>query len=217
MHLVDGIVLIIILLSVLIGIFRGFVKETIALVAWIAAIWIAMKFCEPASAYVPAGVETSWIRLAIAFGVLFILTLIVGGIFNFVVNQLVSKTGLSGTDRILGFIFGAFRGAVIITVIVMLASSFTDMEEEPWWKTSVSLPYFETLSDQLKTYLPVSLQERLDPPSLREPAEGQEQDSDIPGGEAVSAPEAAADLLKDLGSKALEAAGDQLPQAEPQE
>lgn len=217
MHLVDGIVLIVILLSVLIGIFRGFVKEIIALISWILALWIAINFCEQASEFIPASVETSWIRLSIAFGVLFVLTLIVGGIFNFVVNQLVSKTGLSGTDRILGFIFGAFRGAVIVTVVAMVASSFTDMEEESWWKTSVSMPYFETMSDQLKTYLPVSLQERLDPPSTREPVDGEESPAGATG-EAVSAPKAAADLLKDLGSKALEAGGEKLlPQTDPQE
>ncbi len=217
MHLVDGIVLIIILLSVLFGIFRGFVKETIALVTWIAALWIAARFCEPASAYVPAGVDTSWIRLAIAFAVLFVITLIVGGIFNFVVNQLVSKTGLSGTDRILGFIFGAFRGALIITFITLFAVSCTDMEKKPWWKTSVSMPYFEILSDQLKSYLPQKLQKTLDTWAEEDPENSEETETGIEGGEAVSAPEAAADLLKDLGSKALEAAGEQLPQAEPQE
>lgn len=167
MQLIDGIILVIILLSVIIGLFRGFLMEAIALISWILAIWIAIRFSESMTVFVPSGVESSMLRLVIAFVALFVVVLIAGKILSFVVSKLASKTGLTGTDRILGFVFGALRGGVIVTVLALLAQSFTDMEEQPWWAESISLPFFEALAEQLKDRLPVTWQERLDPPSGR--------------------------------------------------
>ena len=170
MQIVDGVILIIVLISVLFGIFRGFVKESISVIAWILAIWIAIQFCETASAYVPGGIESPAIRLGLAFGGLFVLTLIVGAIINQIVGLLVSKSGLSGTDRILGFMFGAIRGLVFVTALVLLVTSFSPgTKDKQWWQSSVALPYFDSLADQLFSYLPVTAQERLRPPSGRTP------------------------------------------------
>jgi len=188
MQLVDGVILFIILISVLFGIFRGFVKETVSVVFWILAVWVAIKFCDQASIYVPSAIDSQSLRIAIAFGVLVILTLIVGAIVNQVIGLLVSKSGLSGTDRILGFIFGALRGVVIVTVLVLLATSFGNMKEKSWWESSVALPYFDSLAQQLYGYLPITVQERLNPPSGRDLENG-DADSSTQDGSASGASE----------------------------
>lgn len=205
MQIVDGVILIIVLISVMLGIFRGFVKESISVIAWILAVWVAISFCDTASTYVPASVESPTVRLALAFGGLFVLTLVVGAIINQIVGLLVSKSGLSGTDRILGFMFGAIRGLVFITVLVLLATSFSPgMKEKPWWQSSLSLPYFDSLATQLYNYLPVTVQERLNPPSGREVQESEESVAPVTGADA------AAELLDKARTEAIKRGIEQL-------
>ena len=73
---------------------------------------------------------------------LFVLTLIVGGIVNYVISQLVDKTGLTGTDRVLGAAFGLIRGALIVAAILFFLDTFTNFEQTDWWKESKLIPHF---------------------------------------------------------------------------
>ena len=77
-----------------------------------------------------------------AIGILFVLTLIVGGIVNYVISQLVDKTGLTGTDRVLGAAFGLIRGALIVAAILFFLDTFTNFEQTDWWKESKLIPHF---------------------------------------------------------------------------
>jgi membrane protein required for colicin V production len=88
-----------------------------------------------------------------AFAILFISTLIVGAIINFIMSQLVSKTGLSGTDKALGVVFGGARGVLIVTMIVLLAS-LTPMPEAQWWQDSAMVGFFQELAEWVKGIIP---------------------------------------------------------------
>jgi membrane protein required for colicin V production len=93
------------------------------------------------------------IRDVAGFAVIFIFTLVVGAIINFIMSQLVSKTGLSGTDKALGVVFGAARGVLIVTMVVLLAS-LTPMPEASWWQDSASVGFFQQLAEWLKGIIP---------------------------------------------------------------
>ena len=110
MSWLDVVILIIIVLSALISLIRGFVKESISLVTWIAAGLLAFRYFAPMSELFEPYLESPIGRALLGFGRIFIATLIIGAIVNFIVSQLVSKTGLSGTDKTLGMVFGAARG-----------------------------------------------------------------------------------------------------------
>lgn len=128
--------------SVLISVVRGFVREALSLVVWVAALFVAMAFYPQATQWLTNLIETPSLRQAAAWLGLFVLTLIVGGIVNYLISQLVKATGLTGTDRFLGMLFGAARGLLVVLVILILLPQALPVTQDPWWHESVLIPYF---------------------------------------------------------------------------
>lgn len=156
MTVVDVILIVVIILSALFSLMRGFVKEAISLATWIIAIWVAATFTPKLAAELPSGIESEAVRQAIGFGILFVLTLMVGALVNVLVSQLVKKTGLSGADRIFGVIFGVLRGGLIILVFVVVGG-MTPLPEADWWQSSVLLEWFESTAIVIQDYIPQDL------------------------------------------------------------
>ena len=76
-----------------------------------------------------------------------------GGLVNYLMGELVEKTGLSGTDRMLGLVFGIVRGVAVVGIIVLLAG-LTPLPRDPWWNESRLLMHFEQLALWMRGYLP---------------------------------------------------------------
>ncbi len=150
---IDVAILVVIGISVIISLVRGFVRESLSLAGLVAAIAASFYLSQPASQLLEASIETPSLRLMIAVVVLFVVTLFAVAILNFFVGKLIKVTGLSGTDRMIGVIFGVLRGVLVVAVLVVLAS-MTTLPEDPWWQESVLLGYFEQLVVLSKGYLP---------------------------------------------------------------
>lgn len=155
MTVVDVVIIFVIFLSALFSLIRGFVKEAISLTTWIMAIWIAVTFAPKLAVALPDNIESEAVRLAVAFGLLFILTLMLGALVNFMVTTFVKKTGLSGADRVFGIFFGFLRGILIVLVFVVVGS-ITPLPQQHWWQSSNLLERFETLAIMLQDYVPDS-------------------------------------------------------------
>lgn len=153
MNWVDISVLAIVFLSAVISVIRGFVREALSLAAWIAAFWVAFTFTDNMAVMLADHIETPSLRLVAGFTILFLATLIIAALVNFLAVQLVVKTGLSGTDRMLGVIFGIARGVVIVGILVLLAG-LTPIPQDPWWEASTLIPHFEALAILLRGLLP---------------------------------------------------------------
>ncbi len=151
----------IIVLSTLISLIRGFIKEAISLATWVLAIWVSLKYTPFVASYLIELVEVPSLRLIIAGLILFISTLIVGALINYIIGQLVEKTGFSGTDRTLGAVFGVLRGVLVVALIVILAG-LTPIPQDPWWKQSTLLPAFQDKVIMYKAYLPEQIAENFD-------------------------------------------------------
>jgi membrane protein required for colicin V production len=156
MTVVDVILIIVIILSALFSLMRGFVREAISLATWVIAIWIAATFTPKLAAELPGGIESEAVRQAIGFGILFVLSLMVGALINSLISHLVKKTGLSGADRVFGVIFGILRGGLIILVFVVIGG-MTPLPEEDWWQSSVLLKWFESTAMVIQDYIPQDL------------------------------------------------------------
>jgi membrane protein required for colicin V production len=153
MSWVDLIIIVIIVISALISLVRGFVKESISLASWIVAGFIALRYFTALADVLEPYIESPTIRSGTGFAILFVCGLIVGAIINFMASQLVSKTGLSGTDKSLGVVFGAARGIIIVIMLVLLAG-LTPMPSESWWKDSTMIEYFASMASWIKDILP---------------------------------------------------------------
>lgn len=146
---VDLLILSIIGISALISLTRGFVKEALSLVVWIAAGVIAWLFGGSLAHHLEPYMSSPTLRVISACAILFICTLMVGGLINFLVARLVQATGLTGTDRFLGIFFGAARGALLVTIVVGLLSLTTVMQERAWRDSSL-VPHFLLIADWSK-------------------------------------------------------------------
>ncbi len=123
-------------ISVLIGLIRGFVREVVSVVVWVAAFWIAFRYGAQAGASLSPWLGSSMLQLVAGFGGLFVLTLLVGALVGYVAKALVGKTGLTGTDRVLGVVFGGLRGGLLVGLLI-LGAGLTALPREPWWQASM--------------------------------------------------------------------------------
>ncbi len=153
---IDYAIIALIVISLLIGLLRGLIKEAFSLVVWILAIWIGLTFSREFSVFLESMISYPSARIASAFAILFVVTLILGALISFLLNELVKKTGLTGSDRFLGMIFGIGRGLVVVAIIVMLAG-LTPLPEDSWWKESVLIPPFQALAVWLRDHIPSGL------------------------------------------------------------
>lgn len=141
MSTVDWVIVIIIGLSTLISLKRGFVKEALSLVTWIAAIIISRMFSGQLSYLLTDFISVAQIRTVVAYVLLFVVTLMVGALVNHLIGEVIKLTGLSGADRMFGTLFGLARGMLIVLVMVALLN-ITPMTADGWWRESFLIPHF---------------------------------------------------------------------------
>ena len=142
MNWADWIIVGILGVSCLIGVKRGLVKEALSLLCWVAAFLVAMTFHKPLASLLVDTVQSPSVRLMVSFGGLFVLTLIVGALVNYLIGELVRITGLSGTDRLLGMLFGLARGGAVVLAILLLLPRLVPVDQDIWWRQSVLIPHF---------------------------------------------------------------------------
>ncbi|MDO8696146.1 MAG: CvpA family protein [Pseudomonas sp.] len=149
---VDWAIIAIIVISCLISLKRGFVKEALSLVTWIIAGVVAWMFGGALAQHLTDFIEMPSARIIAGCAILFVATLLVGALVNFLISELVRVTGLSGTDRFLGMVFGGARGALLVVVLTGLLS-LAPVQQDPWWQQSSLIPHFLIVADWSKNLI----------------------------------------------------------------
>jgi len=146
--------------SLVLGAWRGLVREVVSILGWVIAFLAANLLAGPLGPAMPDMIPTPELRVAAAYLGIFIASLFVTSLAGLLLSKVVSAVGLGGIDRLLGAVFGAARGVLILLAAALLAG-LTSAPRQPYWRDSASGPLLTQAAGILKPLLPQTLAERL--------------------------------------------------------
>jgi membrane protein required for colicin V production len=150
---VDLVVITLIALSALIGVWRGVLREVLSCTVWVLAFVVAFLLLKPVSALLQPYMPVPSVRFILAFGSVFLATLFAGGLVTILLAVLLKRSPVSAVSRLLGMVFGAMRGYLLVLLLVLL-TSLTTVPTDPWWQTSQLLPHFQSVVARMEQMLP---------------------------------------------------------------
>lgn len=134
LHPADWIILGVIVISLALGFFRGFVREAFSLAGWVAAYVVARLFHAPLENLLVDSISTPSLRLAVAWGGLFVTTLVLATLAGYLILSVIESAGLRSVDRFLGAGFGVARGLILVLAVLVMISPFAS--KDAWWKNA---------------------------------------------------------------------------------
>jgi len=149
---VDWLIFGIIVVSSLLSLMRGFIKEALSLVMWLVALLVAWMFGGSFAQYFTSFIEVPSLRLILACVILFVFTLLAGSLLTKLLDRLLNANGPDSIGRMLGMVFGAVRGALFVVLIIGLLS-LLPVQQDDWWKNSLLVPHFLLLADWSKAFI----------------------------------------------------------------
>ena len=160
MSVVDYAIAAIVLISLVIGIWRGFIREALSVIVWIAAFWLAYSGAETLALKIEGTLDDKALAVLISFVALFLVVHIAGFFISRLLAKAVKSIGLSGVDRVAGAGFGALRGLVIVSVVVLLVG-LTPLNQSPQWADSYMVDLVRDVLAWVDQRYPLELEERL--------------------------------------------------------
>ncbi len=140
MAVLDGVVLGILVVSMLLGAWRGLVFELFSLVGWVAAFFVARLFAQDVAARLPLQGFDSAVQYGVGFVLTFVLAVFVWGLLSALAKKLIEVVGLRPVDRTLGAVFGLLRAVVLVLVLAVVVVS-TPLHAQNWWTQSLAAPW----------------------------------------------------------------------------
>jgi membrane protein required for colicin V production len=148
----DHIFAIILLVSGAIGYFRGFIREAIALLSWLIGLWLAWRFAYVVNPWLGGALAEPGVREWMGRAIVLLVVLLAGSLIGSIVSHVARRAvGLAAMDRLLGVAFGLTRGIVIVGLLV-LAGRAAELDGEPWWRETRSMPAAATVASWLERY-----------------------------------------------------------------
>ena len=143
----------VLVVSLLLGAWRGLVFEVISVGSWIAAFVLAQWFAPAVAHWLPISSTNEALRYGLGFLIVFVGTIFAGSLIAFVVKKLLAAVGLSPADRMLGAAFGMVRGVVILLALTVVVG-MTPFKSAPWWQESEGAKLAGVALHGLKPVLP---------------------------------------------------------------
>ncbi len=157
---IDWSLLSIVFISLILGMFRGMVKEFFSLLGWVVAFWLAKSFSLMGALWLTPFISNETIRLMVSFAALFLAGLVFTAVLGYFTSAVATSVGLGTLNRFLGAAFGLLRGWILVVVLVMLAG-MTSFPTEQVWKSSIFVRWGVHSGKLLMPYLPPMMAERI--------------------------------------------------------
>lgn len=157
MEIVDIVIVVAALASVVVGWFRGLVKEAISIAALLVAIWAAMRLGPAAGGWLGGTIDSTELQLWAGRFLIFVIVLAGGVVVSWSISKIVHLSGLSGFDRAFGAFFGMLRALLFIGVFV-LTGRYAGFDAELWWLESAIIPYGEYIADWIIEMAPKGME-----------------------------------------------------------
>ena len=142
---VDWAVVAVVGLSTLLSLLRGFTREALSLLGWIAAFVLAYIFAGELASRMTGLISNITARYIAAWLLLLVAVLLLTGLVSMLVTQMVRATGLGTLDRLLGTIFGFARGVIIVLVLVFLVRELLPPRDQVWLYQAQLMPQIDAL------------------------------------------------------------------------
>lgn len=152
----DYVVLAIIGLSIILSVMRGFFREALAILGWVAAFVTAKTYANQILPMMPEDIPTESLRILAAFLVLFFATLLVATLLAIALSSVFKKMGLGWLNRLLGAFFGLARGILIVCIVVFLAG-LTELPNDARWRNAMFSAPLEALVISMLPWVPISI------------------------------------------------------------
>ena len=149
----DWILLTVLAASMLVGAWRGLVYEVLSVMGWIAAFLLAQWLAPEVAEKLPMQSSGETLRYAAAFVLVFIASVFAAGLMSALMKRLISAVGLRPVDRILGAVFGLFRGVILLLALSVVVH-MTALQESDWWLESKGATMLITMLKGLRPMLP---------------------------------------------------------------
>lgn len=153
MEIVDMVILVATLASMVVGWFRGLVKEAMSIAALLLAIWAAMRLGPAAGGWLGGTIDSTELQLWAGRFLIFVIVLTAGAVIGWSVSKIIHMSGLSGFDKALGGFFGLLRAALFLGVFI-LTGRYAGFDAELWWLQSSIIPYGEYIADWIVEMAP---------------------------------------------------------------
>ena len=145
----DVVILLIVLGSTAIGALRGFMREAVSLVFWIIAIWASWMIGPLVEPHLGGLLAERQVAPWVGRLVILVLVLLVGWGLGWLLSYFTRSMGLGPVDRVIGVVFGAARGMVLVGLLI-IGGELLHMNHEHWWGRSLLVPYGEKVGDWLR-------------------------------------------------------------------
>lgn len=153
MTTVDYILAAAVLVSLLFGAVRGFLRESVALLGWLGGLWLAWRYAQVLQPYLGGALAGTDLQVWAARILVLLAVVVASWLIGSLLSYLVQRSGLTLTvDRVLGGVFGLVRGAVIVGFAVMIGQA-CELGSEPWWRESRLMPVGEEMATVLRGYV----------------------------------------------------------------
>lgn len=141
----DWVAVLVIALSALLSLWRGFVREAIALAGWLIAFIVANLFAIYLAEAIGEVIANRTGRYIVAWTVLFVATLVTSSVVAKLLAKIMKASGLGVVDRLLGMVFGMLRGALIVMAVVFVVREVIPKSEQSLLQDSQLMPHIDVL------------------------------------------------------------------------